>query len=199
MKSKKKNKKQNKKYLNAGNVIRIAKSLIYISNKFPLGYLAEKDFYPLIIMGLRMLGYKFEYEVGAGGGRIDFKTKGTNPTYLEVALARRTLVDANFENLKFIGCPESSPELHPSQNRKEIGKLKKIKLAKGRFLLLIDLQKSTEKKRLRIKNNYIKKWPTLEESSEHAINVIYVGRGKKAKMRFTILGKKRGRKKGNKK
>lgn len=185
---------QSNLYLNSSDVKRIGRALIHVSNKFPLGYLTEKDYYPLIIMGLKMLGYEFEYEVGVDEGRIDFKTIGTNPTYLELAVSRRTLIDANFPQLEFVGSSEYSPELHPSQNRKEVNKLRKLDSAKGRYLLLIDLQKSTETKRMNLKKGYLKEWPPKDIPDGRPVSVIYVGRGSYSTMQFTICGRRKGRK-----
>lgn len=77
-------------------------------------------------------------EVASSEGVIDFQLKSNNPTWLELAVQPRSIIDANFPSVKFPG-HSAKNSLYASQNRSELRKLMLEPRGKTRFLLLLDL------------------------------------------------------------
>lgn len=159
------------KKLTIDDVKELGKVLIKVSNLYPLQFITERDFFPLVLTYLegRIPGVDTEFNVT--GGRVDFRFKGPNPTLLELAVQPREIQDVNFTTLVF-PTNKSKSNLNASQNRSEIEKLTKDKKAKTRFLLLVDLRGNYDKANLiqRYKN----------ESAKHpngtSVRVVYVSR-----------------------
>lgn len=71
----------------------LGRMLIEVANLYPTKFLSERDFFPLVVAYLTGRIPSMESEVSTTEGRIDFQLKGTNPTWLELAVQPRTLAD----------------------------------------------------------------------------------------------------------
>lgn len=126
------------KKLTISDVAALGKVLIAVANLYPTKYLTERDFFPLVVAYLSGRVPSLVPEVSTSEGRIDFHLKGSNPTWLELAVQPRVLADANYPHVKFPG-NGAKGALYASQNRPELRKLMLEKTGKTRFLLLVDL------------------------------------------------------------
>lgn len=126
------------KKLTIADVTDLGRALIDVANSFPTRYLTEKDFFPLVITYLTGRIPSLAAEAASSEGVIDFQLKGTNPTWLELAVQPRAIVDANWPSVKFPG-HSAKNSLYASQNRSELRKLMLEPTGKTRFLLLLDL------------------------------------------------------------
>jgi len=125
------------KYLNIQDVIDLGTTLIKTADLYPMQFVTEKDFFPLVVAYLTGRVPALETEVATKDGRIDFQLKGTNPTWLELAVQPRHFVDKNAPDLRLPGYTRVS--LPASQNRRELQKLMNAPTGKTRYLLLVDL------------------------------------------------------------
>lgn len=126
------------KKLRIADVQDLGRTLVIVANTYPTRYLTERDFFPLVITYLTGRIPSVSAEVASSEGVIDFQLKGNNPTWLELAVQPRTIVDANCPTVKFPG-HSAKNSLYPSQNRPELRKLMLEPMGKTRFLLLLDL------------------------------------------------------------
>lgn len=166
----------------------LGKSLIEIADSYPLQYLTERDFFPLVSLFLKQHLPSVTAEVSVGNGRIDFRTGGTNPAALELALAPRDFRDGNCPLLRFKG-HDIKTQLHASQNKKELAKLLKATNMTNRYLLLVDLRGAHDIEKL--KQSYVEVCPL--DGSGCAIQVVYCSRELNPES-FQVGGNKRGRK-----
>ena len=116
-------------YLKIKDVERIGTILVDLANRHPRNMGTESQLSPCVHSMLQILDPKSSFEWNTSHGRIDFKTSGTNPSFLELAVAPRILGDRDQAN-----------QLSPSQNKTELKKLGSDN-ARSRFLLLIDLER----------------------------------------------------------
>lgn len=126
------------KILSIADVTDLGRALINVANSYPTRYLTERDFFPLVITYLTGRIPTLAAEAASSEGVIDFQLKGTNPTWLELAVQPRTIVDVNCPSVKFPG-HSAKNALYASQNRPELRKLMLEPKGKTRFLLLLDL------------------------------------------------------------
>ena len=156
------------KILNRSDVVELGKALIQTANRFPMRFVTEKDFSPLVITYLNGRVPAMKPEAITDRGRIDFCLTGNNPTWLELAVQARAFKDANRSDVQMPGYSVTS--LLASQNRGEIRKLIKEPRGKTRFLLLLDLNGGYDLGKL--KSGYQK------EAAKHrcgkTIRVVYV-------------------------
>ena len=131
----------NHKSLTISDVIALGETLVALGNQYPLTYRTERDFFPLVMAYLRGRVPTLKPEAQVEDGRVDFRVGGTNPAYLELAVAPRALQDPDFPALVIPG--HGAPtQLYASQNTTELQKLRAIpqSKAKNRYLLLIDFR-----------------------------------------------------------
>ncbi|MFV0600708.1 MAG: hypothetical protein ACK5NE_02605 [Brachymonas sp.] len=126
------------KKLTIADVQDLGRTLLDVANQYPTRYLTERDFFPLVITYLTGRIPSVVAEVSSSDGVIDFQLKGNNPTWLELAVQPRAIVDANCPSVKFPG-HHFKNALYASQNRSELKKLMQEPTGKTRFLLLLDL------------------------------------------------------------
>ena len=126
------------KKLTIADVVSLGETLVQVSNMYPTRYLTERDFFPLVVAYLSGRVPALVPEVSTAEGRIDFHLKGNNPTWLELAVQPRVLVDLNNPNVVFSG-NSTKGCLYASQNRSELRKLMYAPTGSTRFLLLVDL------------------------------------------------------------
>ena len=126
------------KILTIADVQDLGRTLIDVANTYPTRYLTEKDFFPLVVTYLTGRVPSIALEVASSEGVIDFQLKGNNPTWLELAVQPRAIIDPNCPTVKFPG-HVSRNSLYASQNRPELRKLMLEPSGKTRFLLLVDL------------------------------------------------------------
>ncbi len=146
----------------------LGRMLIEVANLYPTKFLSERDFFPLVVAYLTGRIPSMEAEVSTTEGRIDFQLKGTNPTWLELAVQPRTLADKNFPNVAFPG--NKAKTLYASQNRPELRKLMNEQTGKTRFLLLVDLHGGYVLKKL--ETGYKTEAKTYKKGK--SIRVVYV-------------------------
>lgn len=129
----------------------MARTLVRVADIFPLNFITERDFYPLVhtYLSERLPDISSEHSVKAG--QIDFRTGGTNPALIELAVAPRAFQDASRPSLRMPGSG-STPQLYASQNRPELRKLffTNARYA-NRYLFLIDLRGDYDYENLRQK------------------------------------------------
>lgn len=119
---------------------KLAETLVSIADRFPLNFLTERDFYPLIHTFLSERVPNVTSEHGVREGQIDFRTGGTNPGLIELAVAPREFGDRNRAELQMPGF-STAPQLYASQNRPELKKLFQVEVRyANRYLFLIDLR-----------------------------------------------------------
>lgn len=159
------------KILTVKDVEALGNMLVEVADRYPTKFLTERDFFPLVVAYLTGRVPGVEAEVATTKGRIDFKLKGTNPTWLELAVQPRVLKDENHPELKIAG-GTGKTSLYASQNRPEIQKLMKARSGKTRFLLLVDLQGTYD---VGLLMNYYQD-ETKQIRKGKAINVTYVSR-----------------------
>jgi len=126
------------KKLTIADVQDLGRVLIDVSNLYPTRFLTERDFFPLVVTYLTGRIPSVDTEVAASEGTVDFELRGNNPTWLEIAVQPRSIVDSNCPDVKFPG-HKWRTALYASQNRTELRKLRYEKRGKTRFLLLVDL------------------------------------------------------------
>ncbi|MBK7014767.1 MAG: hypothetical protein IPH39_04130 [Sulfuritalea sp.] len=124
--------------LTKADVYALGRTLIDISNRYPTTFFTERDFYPLVVAYLTGRVPGLDTEVSVRGGNIDFHMKGTNPTWLELAVQPRHLMDKHNGEIDFPGHKQKN-SLYPSANSAELRKLAQPSPVKTRFLLLVDL------------------------------------------------------------
>lgn len=127
------------KILTIEDVIDLGRALIKVSNAYPTRYLTERDFFPLVVAYLTGRVPSLQAEATTESGRIDFHLKGTNPTWLELAVQPRSLVDMHNAAVRFPGHTAKGC-LYASQNRSELKKLIQQRTGRTRFILLVDLR-----------------------------------------------------------
>lgn len=132
-----KSKVPNHRKLCIADVRELGLMLVKVANMYPTKFLTERDFFPLVVAYLTGRFPEIVAEVAVSEGKVDFQLKGTNPTWLELAVQPRQFSDRNFPNLSFPGTGKTT--LYASQNRSEVRKLVTEPLGKTRFLLLVDL------------------------------------------------------------
>ena len=166
-------KKQETRTLTLEQVKQLGKTLLRIGDRYPILCRTESDFYPLVGAFLDQHFPGLEAEASVDKGEIDFKiAKTTNPAYLELAVTPRQLVDY----AQSVAKPKRATALYAPLNKTELVKLSGLTQAKakGRFLLLIDLQKEPHDFD-GLKESYQKLQP---EMGVNIMNVVYVCRGK---------------------
>jgi hypothetical protein len=126
------------KILTIEDVQQLGRVLIDVSNLYPTRYLTERDFFPLVVTFLTGRLPSVVPEVASTEGVIDFQLKGNNPTWLELAIQPRKIIDPNSPRVVFPGHNHKN-SLYASQNRPELRKLMFAPIGKTRFLLLVDL------------------------------------------------------------
>jgi hypothetical protein len=126
------------KILNIQDVQQLGRVLIDVSNLYPTRFLTERDFFPLVVTYLTGRLPSVIPEVASSEGVIDFQLRGNNPTWLELAVQPRQIIDPNSPHVLFPGHNHKN-SLYASQNRPELKKLMYAPTGKTRFLLLIDL------------------------------------------------------------
>ncbi len=126
------------KILNIQDVQQLGRVLVHVANVYPTRFLTERDFFPLVVTYLTGRLPSVVPEVASSEGIIDFQLKGNNPTWLELAIQPRRIIDPNFPNVLFPGHNRANA-LYASQNRSELKKLMFAPTGKTRFLLLVDL------------------------------------------------------------
>jgi hypothetical protein len=126
------------KKLTIADVQGLGRVLINVANLYPTRFLTERDFFPAVVTYLTGRIPSVDTEVASSEGTIDFQLKGNNPTWLELAVQPRTLVDSNCPTVRFPGHIHRNA-LYASQNRPELRKLMQAKTGVTRFLLLVDL------------------------------------------------------------
>jgi hypothetical protein len=174
--------------LNTDIVKRLGRTLIDVADRYPLQFLTERDFFPLVYTFLTQHFPKVDTEKTVDSGRLDFRTGGTNPAALELALAPREFQDANYDSLRFRG-HDLKNQLHASQNKRELEKLHQAANMVNRYLLLVDLRREHDFDRL--KAGYEKHCPL--DGTGCAIQVVYCCRTTAARA-FQVGGKRRGAK-----
>jgi hypothetical protein len=125
------------KILTIPDVTDLGRALVTTANLYPMRFVTERDFFPLVVTYLSGRVPALKAEVATDRGRIDFRLKGNNPTWLELAVQARAFSDKNFPEVQLPGY--SVGALYASQNRQELRKLMNETRGKTRFLLLIDL------------------------------------------------------------
>lgn len=173
-KTKKKKKNVSKYYetLTLTRARKLGRMLVSISDKYPLMFRTEVDFYPLVLSFFHVEFPGIEAEFAVDGGRIDFKFGGTtNPAYLELAVAPRALGDLENPKAK----PPDKTQLYATQNRTELDKLSSISQAKAkqRILLLVDMRKNPHNLD-DLERLYLKEGASLK--IKNTVNVMYVHR-----------------------
>jgi hypothetical protein len=126
------------KKLTIADVQGLGRVLIDVANIYPTRFLTERDFFPLVVTYLTGRIPSVNTEVASSEGVIDFQLKGSNPTWLELAVQPRALIDADCPAVRFPG-HKARNALYASQNRPELRKLMYEEAGLTRFLLLIDL------------------------------------------------------------
>lgn len=153
---------------------KLGRMLLEISDKYPLFFRTETDFYPLVFAYFHLDFPGIRAEFAHQLGRIDFKFGGTtNPGYLELAVAPRALGD--------LERPRKAPpktELYATKNSTELKKLSALpqSKAKQRVLLLVDLRKDPHDIES-LTEQYLAEGKKLD--IENTVNVIYVHRDRK--------------------
>lgn len=167
-------KKQDTRTLTLEQVKKLGETLLRIGDRYPLLCRTETDFYPLVGAFLDQHFPGLEEEATVEKGEIDFKiAKTTNPAYLELAVTPRQLVDYAQSTAQ----PKAATALYGPLNKTELVKLSNLTQAKakGRYLLLIDLQKKPHDFD-KLKKSYEK---LKSEMGTNIVNVVYVCRGQK--------------------
>jgi hypothetical protein len=155
-------------------------ALIAISDEHPIKFRNEEDFYPLVLAYLFGWFPNVAPEHSMEKGEIDFRTGGTNPGLLEIAVAPRELAEVGRPDQTFPG-NSGSNRLYPSQNRTELQKLFSIpqSQARNRHLLLVDFQDHWEKSDLKRQyEDEVEKLVASGMQKEGAVSIIYVSRTK---------------------
>jgi hypothetical protein len=157
------------KILNIQGVIDLGRALINTSNRYPMRFVTERDFFPLVVTYLsgRVPGLNVEVST-ASGRRIDFRLMGNNSTWLEIAVQPRAFADMNFPNRALPGYARGS--LRADQNRSELKKLIAEQRGKTRFLLLIDLNGGYDEKKLKLGYRF----EAQKFSAGKPVRVVYV-------------------------
>lgn len=158
----------NHKILTIQDVIELGQTLIAVANQYPTRFLTERDFFPLVVTYLTGRVPSLKTEVCTKSGRIDFHLKGNNPTWLELAVQPRMLVDKKNPDVRFSGHAAMGC-LHASQNRPELRKLIKEPKGRTRFILLVDFHGGYKLNGL--KENYGKE---ASKFTGRSVRVIYV-------------------------
>lgn len=185
--AKKSKKKANKHQSLTKEIVKsLGAFLVELADKYPLTFLTERDFYPVVIAYLHERVPSVTAEVGVGKGEVDFRTGGPNAGLLELAVAPRKLADPDDLTLKFPGHSDAA-QLYATANKPELEKLKSVPQAqaKNRHLLLLDIQKKHDIDDL--KKKYLKECP--RGSGGSAVQVCYVKRGDTPKS-FPVGGPK---------
>ena len=159
------------KILNITDVLALGRTLIEVADLYPTRYLTERDFFPLVVAYLSGRVPGIRTEVDSSGGRVDFQLKGTNPTWLELAVQPRTLGDVNYPTLAFPG-HNAKTALYAGQNAPELRKLMMEPKGKTRFLLLVDLHGGYNLAKL--ENGY--KAGAKKNKNGKSVRVVYVSR-----------------------
>ena len=117
------------KYLKIPDVERMGLILVDLAARFPRTMGTERQLSPAMYAMLQVHDENLAVEWNVAAGRIDFRTSGNNPSFLELAVAPRIL-----------GRGDQSNQLSPSQNKTELKKLDESS-AQSRYLLLVDLER----------------------------------------------------------
>lgn len=143
--------------LNRSMVEDLSHVLIKVADQYPLQYLTERDFYPLVLAYLSGRVPKLKTEVLKEGSKVDFRVGGTNPAVLELAVRPRVIQDAYCTELEVRGHKIGGRQHFASQNVTELEKLSGYpqSQAKFRYLLLIDFQKGDSLDDLESKYNEV--------------------------------------------
>lgn len=126
------------KKLTIDDVVGLGQALMEVAYWYPTRFLTERDFFPLVMAYLSGRIPYLNREVAATEGVVDFRIGGNNPTWLELAVQPRQLIDVNNKTLRFPG-HSAVNSLYAGQNKTELGKLMKQPTGTTRFLLLLDL------------------------------------------------------------
>ncbi len=137
------------KKLTIADVQGLGRVLIDVANLYPTRFLTERDFFPSVVTYLTGRIPSVETEVASVEGKIDFQLRGNNPTWLELAVQPRAIIDTNCPKVRFPG-HQSRNSLYASQNRSELRKLMRAPSGRTRFLLLIDLTGKYDSETLRL-------------------------------------------------
>lgn len=175
------------KSLTIEDVQNLGAALIHVADIYPLDFLSERTFFPLVVTYLSGRVPGIEPEVGNENGVIDFRVGGTNPAALELAVAPRAFVDPNHTGQAFPGHKQKT-QLYASQNKPELKKLRSLPQtrARNRYLLLLDLCGNHDFESL--KAGYKNQLP--QDGSGAAVRVVYVSRT--VSKHFQVGGKKKG-------
>lgn len=142
--------------LNADIIEEIGKKTIEIAEMIGWHRTKEQrlDVVVLTLLHERVGRMRFQYQVG--NGRIDFRYGGTNPAFIELVVRRH------------------GNEHNQSQNKKEIRKLCRVKNAKQRYLLIVDLTENNPLTVEKLREQYKKAGPGSGRSYNKPIMVVYV-------------------------
>lgn len=147
-------------YIKQETLVDAAHEIIDLALQYPENNRSERKIDPLIF-GLFYCWFNVRRQAKVSLGRIDFRQRYTNYAYIEVA------VRASVRS----GC------LVGSQNRSEIHKLERQQVAKGRYLLLLDLAKHPV--------NVDKLWDSYDDVrsgrghyKRHSVRIVYVHRNR---------------------
>jgi hypothetical protein len=163
---------KNHKTLTLDLAWRLGRMLVAISDKYPVVFRTEIDFYPLVLSFFHVEFPTIEAEFKEQSGYIDFKFGGTtNPAYLELAVAPRALGDLEDPGAK----APAKTQLYAKQNRTELEKLSTIPQtrAKQRVLLLVDLRRDPHDLES-LSKLYLEEGTDVDIG--HTVNVLYVHR-----------------------
>ncbi len=175
------------KSLTIQDVRDLAKSLMEMSDMYPLQFRTERDFFPLVRAFLDGRVPSITAEVGDSNKKIDFRIGGTNPALLELAVCPRALIDPDCETAAFPGRSQAT-QLYASANCTEIEKLSKVPQpqAKNRYLLLVDFRGAHNVSRL--ESGYLNRFP--RDGTMQPVRVIYISRSRARD--FQVGGKPKG-------
>lgn len=161
------------KQFTTDDVTSLGKMLIEVADRYPLQYLTERDFFPLVCAYMKGRVPRLHPEVAVDSGAIDFRIGGSNPSVIELAVAPRAFADPHAPATVFPG-HSAATQLYATQNGTELKKLSAVpqSRAKMRYLLLVDFRSAFEKAQL--KALYEKTASTT--GIANPVKVVYVAR-----------------------
>ena len=136
------------KKLTIADVQGLGRVLIDVANLYPTRFVTEREFFPSVLTYLTARIPSVDTEVSSAEGKIDLQLRGNNPTWLELAVQPRIIIDTDCPEVRFPG-HESRNSLYASQNRAELRKLMREPRGGTRFLLLIDFTGNYDSETLR--------------------------------------------------
>jgi hypothetical protein len=174
----------------AADVTALGQALIAIADRYPLRFLTERDFFPIVEAYLHGRVPQMRAEALVSDGKVDFRIGQRNPVLLELVVAPRAFVDPGAPEIRFAG-HEGSTQLYATGNKSELRKLASVpqSQARTRYLLLVDLRAKHDYERLRAQ--YLKELPRGQ--GHNPVRVVYATRGE---VRSFVVGGGRRAQKG---